>query len=224
EAQSAWVLLALTVLLSLPLILGFARASGRYAQYLAERVLPDSQLQGRVLLQRGVRTLLVLSFGLPVAALLVPATGLVSGVVVLVLVGILALWTLRATEGADAELRSGAGRVLDLLEARLSSGEQAAGASSSGPQELVEGTRTLTVLAHAKGVGLSLAQLDLRAKTGATVVGIRSPGGQTLGPQAHLALQVGDVLLLAGPDRALQDAEQLLLEGPQVTGSRLPGG
>ncbi len=211
--QSVWVLLALTLLLGLPLILGFARGSGRYAEHLAQRVLPDSQSQGRVLLQRGVRTLLVLCFGVPVAALLVPATGLLSGVVVLVLVGVLAMWTLRATEGADAELRSGAGRVLDILEARLSE-ESSAGGSLPVAPGLVEGTRTLTLLPHARGAGLTLAQLDLRAKTGATVVGVRSPGTQTQAPDSHQALQAGDVLVLAGPYQALQDAEQLLLAGP----------
>jgi CPA2 family monovalent cation:H+ antiporter-2 len=62
-------------------------------------------------------------------------------------------------------------------------------------------------------VGKSLAELDLRAKTGASVLAITRDGGGTVNPSPYEPLRSGDVLALAGSDDALSAAREILL-GP----------
>ena len=62
-------------------------------------------------------------------------------------------------------------------------------------------------------VGKTLAELDLRGLTGATVLVITRPDGAGLVPTAHEVLRAGDILALAGSHEALDAAKQLLAGG-----------
>ncbi len=59
-------------------------------------------------------------------------------------------------------------------------------------------------------IGRTLAQLNLRAITGATVLAIVRHDGRGLVPSADGTLQAGDVLALAGTHEALDSARQIL--------------
>jgi K+/H+ antiporter YhaU regulatory subunit KhtT len=60
-------------------------------------------------------------------------------------------------------------------------------------------------------VGQTLAKIDLRAKTGATVLAIVR-GHTNIGtPTGRETLEAGDVLALAGPSTAVDEARTLLL-------------
>jgi CPA2 family monovalent cation:H+ antiporter-2 len=59
-------------------------------------------------------------------------------------------------------------------------------------------------------IGQTLAQLDLRGLTGASVLAISRPDGGVSIPTAHEALRAGDVLALAGTREAIDAARALL--------------
>jgi len=78
-------------------------------------------------------------------------------------------------------------------------------------------------------VGQTLAELDLRARTGATVVAIGNPETGHRLPTGNVALRAGDVLVMAGSSEAIQRAKALLLRGempsdppPPMRHSRAP--
>jgi len=60
-------------------------------------------------------------------------------------------------------------------------------------------------------MGLSLRELDLRARVGASVVGIDRDGRTLVNPTADERLVVGDRILLLGDDEQLAEAKLLLL-------------
>jgi CPA2 family monovalent cation:H+ antiporter-2 len=73
-------------------------------------------------------------------------------------------------------------------------------------------------------IGKSLAELDLRAKTGASVLAIQRDGGGTVNPSPHEALRAGDVLALAGSADAMLAAREVLLRGPRRSHHTEPQG
>lgn len=68
----------------------------------------------------------------------------------------------------------------------------------------------LPVPATSRSAGKTLAQLDLRARTGATVVAIRRGDRQEVLPEGSARVEAGDVLALAGPADAVQRAREVL--------------
>jgi CPA2 family monovalent cation:H+ antiporter-2 len=73
------------------------------------------------------------------------------------------------------------------------------------------------VTSGSRAVGRSLAELNLRGLTGATVLAIHRPGGDVVLPSASERLEVGHVLALAGTSEAVEAAKVLL--GVEVTPS-----
>ncbi len=68
----------------------------------------------------------------------------------------------------------------------------------------------ITLPATSPAVGQSLAQLNLRGVTGATVLAIRRGSKGVLVPLATDVLEPGDILALAGTQDAIASATQLL--------------
>jgi CPA2 family monovalent cation:H+ antiporter-2 len=62
---------------------------------------------------------------------------------------------------------------------------------------------------NSPAIGHSLAELELRSATGATVLAMMR-GQDGFVPDAHAPLQAGDVLALAGTDEAIESARVLL--------------
>lgn len=76
------------------------------------------------------------------------------------------------------------------------------------------GTTSHTLGEGAAAIGRSLAQLDLRARTGTTVLAIARRGAHGLAtPSPTEPLQRGDVLALAGSEDAIAAARRLLDAG-----------
>ena len=72
------------------------------------------------------------------------------------------------------------------------------------------GLASITVTEASRAVGRSLAELDLRAKTGATVLAIaRGTDAGSATPSPTEPLQAGDVLAMAGSDEAIAAARAL---------------
>jgi CPA2 family monovalent cation:H+ antiporter-2 len=75
------------------------------------------------------------------------------------------------------------------------------------------GLVSIAIDADAIAVGKSLAQLNLRARTGATVLAIGRGEGGFATPEPHEPLQAGDVLALAGSDDAVAAARLAITGG-----------
>jgi monovalent cation:H+ antiporter-2, CPA2 family len=75
------------------------------------------------------------------------------------------------------------------------------------------GLVSVTLGAQSSAIGKSLAELNLRAKTGATVLAISRGEGGFATPTPTEPLNAGDVLALTGSDEALAAARQLVGEG-----------
>jgi CPA2 family monovalent cation:H+ antiporter-2 len=84
-------------------------------------------------------------------------------------------------------------------------------------QTALPGFQSLTPVALADGapaIGKTLAELDLRAKTGASVLAISRDGGGIANPRPDEPLRDGDVLALTGSDEAIAAARALLTSPP----------
>jgi len=58
--------------------------------------------------------------------------------------------------------------------------------------------------------GYSLREIDLRARTGASVIGVERAGHTVVNPTADEKLRAGDVVLLLGDDEQIARARALL--------------
>ncbi len=75
------------------------------------------------------------------------------------------------------------------------------------------GMSSMTIAPGSPAVGRSLAELDLRAKTGATVLAIARGEHGMATPSPGEPLRAGDVLAMAGSDEALAAARDLFAPG-----------
>ena len=82
-----------------------------------------------------------------------------------------------------------------------------------------EQLHTVTLLAGARGVNRSLAELDLRS-LGVVVTALRREGVVGRQPPGVTVLKEGDVVVLWGTPEKLEDAEELLLRGRPKTMTR----
>jgi len=124
----------------------------------------------------------------------------------------------RSMTELEGHVRAGAALIVEVL-ARQSAEPRDAGAPPPAPHlhEVVallpgfDAVKPIALPAGAPAIGKSLAELDLRARTGASVLAITRGGGGAANPSPHEALQEGDVLALTGSDEALIAAREVLL-------------
>lgn len=84
---------------------------------------------------------------------------------------------------------------------------------------LLPGFPDMSPLQLAQGdsaVGRTLGEINLRARSGATILSINREAAGLVLPSARERLQVGDVMTLAGPPEAIQKAHGILQKGPAV--------
>jgi CPA2 family monovalent cation:H+ antiporter-2 len=84
------------------------------------------------------------------------------------------------------------------------------------PREIMDAPVSSFRLAAAGwAVGRTLQELDMRARTGATVLAVRRPTGTTTSPHGSFKLEGGDDIFLLGDDSDVLLARALLAEGPR---------
>jgi CPA2 family monovalent cation:H+ antiporter-2 len=163
----------------------------------------------------------VLLAGLPLVAITTPflpgATAVIVLVVALALLGF-AFW--RRARDLHGHVRASAHVLFEVLATQTAG--DADRAPAADPAELVlpgiADWERVVVPAGSAAIGRSLAQLELRGTTGATVLAIqREPVGLVV-PDAHDPLRVGDVLAVAGSDDAVSAARAVLEGRDAVTG------
>ncbi len=214
----AVVLWSATVVLALLPAVAFIHAARSLGVHTAERVFGPSSAdpnprRPRRLLEVAVQLLVVLVVGIPCAVVALPFAG---GWLVLA-IGVLALGTLgllwRTAGQVAPQVQFSAERLVDLLSRQTAAQSGGATASKSDGILGLDMAHGVALDEHAHAVGRTLAELDLRAVTGATVVAIRNADDEHRLPTGQEPLAVGDVLALAGTAASIARARALLLEG-----------
>ena len=164
-----------------------------------------------------LQVIIVLLVGAPVVALTQPfLRGFTGPLIVLGLLGVLGVALWRSAMNLHGHVRAGAQVIVEALAAQ--SHAKAPGTEHAPPelekvQQLLPGLGTPTPVlleATSPAVGKSLAELNLRGLTGATVLAIHRGGEDVSVPTAGEVLKPGDVLALAGTHAAVEAAKGLL--------------
>jgi monovalent cation:H+ antiporter-2, CPA2 family len=219
----------------LPFCASVLRTTHRFARLIGDVAVPRTQgdaldlgRQPRVVLEAAVHLVGILIVGSTLIAITQPfLPGPTAGVVFLLAVAALAIVFWRTTADLHGHVRAAAQAVIEALAAQAGAhagghasghaGGHAGGAPAGDP---LEQARSLfpglgapvrfELPADSAAVGRSLAQLELRAATGATVLAIvRGDAGMAV-PDAHAPLCAGDVLAIAGTAEAIAAAAELL--------------
>jgi CPA2 family monovalent cation:H+ antiporter-2 len=230
-------IVATAIALALPLCAGVARVARRLGIGIAALALPAAR-EGRadpaaaprqafvVALQIGI----VLATGLPLLAVTQPVLGgfYAPSLLALLLIALLvSFW--RGAADLQGHVRAGAQTIVEALVAQARRGGVVplpAGAGAGAPVPVVDPLGSIRELlpglgepvsvrldAASAAVGRSLADLNLRGVTGATVLAILR-GEHGLLPSANEVLRPGDVLALAGSHEAIESARELLAPPP----------
>ena len=209
------VIVAAGVALAMPFLIGLVRVGRRLGADLAALMLPpkagvDPGVAPRRVLGVTLQIACVLVVGLPLVALTQPfVAGAFGPGIMGVLLAALAVSFWRNAANLQEHVRAGAQVIAGALAAR----SRASGAVIVEPlpevAQLLPGLGALVAVplsATSSAVGQTLAQLNLRGRTGATVLAITGRAEPVLAPGAQEQLRAGDVLALAGTDDAIADA------------------
>jgi len=123
----------------------------------------------------------------------------------------------RSATDLQGHVRAGAQAIVEALAAQSRGrGTQAQPETLEQVHQLLPGLGALVAVALDSGspaIGKTLAELNLRGHTGATVLAITRGERGVIIPSAEELLGRGDVLALAGTHEAIEAARNLLLEG-----------
>ncbi|HKO53729.1 MAG TPA: TrkA C-terminal domain-containing protein, partial [Polyangiaceae bacterium] len=165
---------------------------------------------------------IVLLIGLPLLAITQPFLGgIYAPLMLLALLLALGVSFWRGASELHGHVRAGAQAILEaLVEQARSGGVHPARTRRDSEQDALAQIRSLLpgigeptpieLDSASPAVGKSLAELNLRGQTGATVLVIQRGLDGLLVPTASEVLQVGDRLALAGTRAAIAAAQQLL--------------
>ena len=215
-------------LITVPLIFGLITSAKALGNHLARRAFAETQ-KGKVDLADAPRRALVivvqravvLAVGIPVVAITQPFLPPHQGAVVfglLTLVLLVTLW--RNAANLQGHARAGAQIIASALAHQMASVD---GASSDDTKLLEDLNAVLPglgepvairVVPQSIAVGRSLAQLNLRGATGATVLAIRRGDQQIPTPLGREVIQVNDVVAVAGAHDALAIARAIFAPDP----------
>ena len=210
-------------LITVPLIYGLITSARALGNYLARRAFADAQ-RGKVdpadaprrALVILVQLAVVLAVGIPVVAITQPFLPPHQGALVLVLltlVLLIALW--RNAENLQGHAKAGAQIIASALSQQMASGD-----GSYVDPKLLEDVNAIMpglgepiairVVPTSIAVGRSLAQLNLRGATGATILAIRRGANQIPTPLGREVIHAGDLVAVAGSHDALAIARAIL--------------
>jgi CPA2 family monovalent cation:H+ antiporter-2 len=208
--------------IALPFCIGIARCIVALAQALGNAALPSTDAKAdmadapRRALIATIELAILLMIGIPLTAVTQPFLPPFPGAAVLAVVITLVAFTLwRSVTNLQAHARAGAQAIVEVLA------RQTKGAGESGNEDLERLHRVLPGLgaplpvrveSKSAAVGQTLAQLNLRGRSGATVLAIVRGHTGVAVPTGREALQAGDLLALAGTEEAVEAARLILQE------------
>ena len=221
-AAMAWLLTATAAAaLAVPLVIGVGRLAGRLGRLLSLTALPKprSGVDFDKAPRRSLEITLQLSVVMVVTVVILAVSQpfLPSYAGPLLFLGLLtgfgfALW--RSAADLDGHVRAGSEAVVDALKHYAHAQPTAEYEAITRVQDLMPGlgaTVAVQLTPSCRAVGKTLGELDLRGKTGATVLAIRRDGAAIPNPTAEDRLAAGDVLALTGTADALAAARAALV-------------
>lgn len=224
-------------LIALPFAVALVRTIRRLAQALAESALPrpakgvDQGYAPRRTLIVTLQIGMVVALGVVITLVtlpFVPPFGILGVIAAYLVVLGIGFW--RTATDLDKHTKAGAELVVHVLAKQGHSGDTGTFEVVRG---LLPGMGTIVPLEVAPGseaAGKTLGDLNLRGRTGATVVALSRDGQRMPLPTATTQLQAGDMLALTGSGSAIGEAAGLLRatstsSPPSDTdASALPGG
>jgi len=224
EAMARPLVIGLAAALAAPFCVGVVRLARGLGMLLAEAALPP-KAQGKLDLAAAPRRALVVTLqltifllvGAPLVALTQPfLPGFLGAAVLLLLLVVLGVGFWRSTTNLQGHVRAGSQVIIEALAAQ--SHVRSAGTHSDNLEKLhpvlpgLGEPTSIQLEGTSPAVGRTLAELNLRGMTGATVLAIRRGEAGVVIPTAREQLQAGDVLALAGTHDAI-DAARAVLTG-----------
>lgn len=208
-----------TVLLMLPLLIGLLRNARALARLMVVRLVPGDEARQQPVVQliKAISNLLVvLGVGMPAVALLRPLVGGPWGEPFLLwglTVAVVSVW--RRMGAVEGEFRSGTEQVAGLVARRAGTPAATQPVVPELPGVLpgLDQVELVELTAGTFAVGRTLADLHLRARTGATVLFIHRQGGDVMLPTGHDRCAQGDLVALTGSKEAIEQARALLKRG-----------
>lgn len=224
EAMARPLVIGLAAALAAPFCVGVIRLARNLGLLLAEAALPP-KAQGKLDLAAAPRRALVVTLqltifllvGAPLVALTQPfLPGFLGAAVLLLLLVVLGVGFWRSATNLQGHVRAGSQVIIEALAAQ--SHVRSAGTHSDNLEKLhpvlpgLGEPTSIQLEGTSPAVGRTLAELNLRGMTGATVLAIRRGEAGVVIPTAREQLQAGDVLALAGTHDAI-DAARAVLTG-----------
>ena len=217
-------LIAATLALLFPFVLGAVRMARALALALATEALPAPGTREALDLAAAPRRALIVTLqiaillvvGAPLVAVTQPFLPRFEGMAILLLsLGLLALALWRSASDLQGHVRAGAQLFLEALAAQSgldASGAPHPAAEQGVPAELpgLGNARALRLGPESLAIGRTLRQLDLRGLTGATVIAIDREPSDVVYPTADETLRAGDTLVVIGSVDAVAAAGELL--------------
>lgn len=226
------VVVGSAVALSMPFVLGVVRVARTFGATVADDALVDTgeghdvgtnprTSAPRRALVVAVQLAVVIFAGVPLVALTQPFVPPLYGVAALgVIVAVLAVSFYRNAARLDAHVKAGTERLLEGIA--LASGSDSSDPTTQDevavPESLdsvLNGVGQLTQIplhAGCAAIGQTLAELNLRAVSGASVVTIKR-GNEAVAPTGRERLREGDVLGVVGTREAIDEARTVLASG-----------
>jgi len=209
-------------LITVPLIYGLITSAKALGNRLARRAFADAQ-KGKVdpadaprrALVIVVQLAVVLAVGIPVVAITQPFLPANQGVLVLVILTLLLLVTLwKNASNLQGHARAGAQIIASVMADQMASTD-----ADSEEAKLLEDVNAvlpglgepvaIRVVPQSIAVGRSLAELNLRGATGATVLAIKRGTTRIPTPLGREVIQADDVVAVAGAHDALAVARAI---------------
>jgi len=224
---SAVTFLSAVAVVGLPLLIGLTRTARRLGRELALEALPAADT-GKVDVAAAPRRALVITLQLAILAAIgvpmiavtlpfLPSYRFALLPVALVAIPAIAFW--RSTMNLHGHAKAGA----EVLAMKLGAQMAGAGVTATADDDLRrEAERvhqalpglgepvSVRVPVDSPAANRTLAELNLRGATGATVLAIIRDGEQVLIPSGHDRVLVGDVLAVAGSVEAVAAARQVV--------------
>ena len=219
ERLAPWIVIGAAAACAAPFAVGMVRSSRRLGNALADLALPsrspgavdpaDAPRRAFVVV---VQIAVVLMAGIPLVAVTQPFLPHYQGVILILTVLALLGWVFwRTATNLQGHMRAGAEMMAEALGPRHRGAEAE---TLEQVQQMLPGLGTLVpvrVAASSVAAGATLAELNLRGRTGATAVALSREGEQAIVlPTAETQLREGDLLALSGTHDAIAQAQRLL--------------
>jgi CPA2 family monovalent cation:H+ antiporter-2 len=217
------------LIVATPLTVGVLRNAKRYGSALAERALPvplsgpDLAAAPRTVLRITLQFALIALIGVLLIAITQPFVPLLRGVAVLaVIMTALGIIFWRSAANLHGHTRAGAQVIAAALARQMTSDAEHRTRRDDESSALQWARQALPGLGEPEALRLdqaafcverTLTSINLRGRTGASVIAIRRNDADVLVPTGHEVLRAGDVLALAGSREAIASAIRLLEHG-----------